>query len=270
MSRRVSRRSGSSLSEEPSYYEILKVGPNVDEEGIKKAYRKQAIKWHPDKNKDNQAKAEAMFKRVAEAYEVLSDPEKRRIYDHYGKEGLSNSNGGSSNFRNGFDFHQHFDMNRAQSLFEEFFGSDPFFSRGFGSGFGSQRGQGGSRDPFFDDPFDAFFDNRVGHGRQTQVQGRGRGNFMDMNDPFDSFFGGAHGGHIGMGGGFSSSSSFSSSSGGGMSKSTRTVTQIVNGQRVTKTETTTRYPDGRVETTTDESTGQIDDGDSRRERLQYW
>jgi len=49
-----------------------------------------------------------------------------------------------------------------------------------------------------------------------------------------------------------------------------TVTQIVNGQRVTKTETTTRYPDGRVETTTDESTGQIDDGDSRRERLQYW
>lgn len=67
------------------YYKILGIQKGAAEEDIKKAYRKQALKWHPDKNKA--ANAEEKFKEIAEAYEVLSDPKKREIYDQYGEEG---------------------------------------------------------------------------------------------------------------------------------------------------------------------------------------
>lgn len=67
------------------YYKALGISKGATEEDIKKAYRKQALKWHPDKNKS--AAAEEKFKEIAEAYEVLSDPKKREIYDQYGEEG---------------------------------------------------------------------------------------------------------------------------------------------------------------------------------------
>lgn len=67
------------------YYKTLGISKGSTEEDIKKAYRKQALKWHPDKNKS--AAAEEKFKEIAEAYEVLSDPKKREIYDQYGEEG---------------------------------------------------------------------------------------------------------------------------------------------------------------------------------------
>lgn len=67
------------------YYKILGIQKGAADEDIKKAYRKQALKWHPDKNKA--ANAEEKFKEIAEAYEVLSDPKKREIYDQYGEEG---------------------------------------------------------------------------------------------------------------------------------------------------------------------------------------
>lgn len=67
------------------YYKILGISKGAAEEDIKKAYRKQALKWHPDKNKAPNAAEK--FKEVAEAYEVLSDPKKREIYDQYGEEG---------------------------------------------------------------------------------------------------------------------------------------------------------------------------------------
>lgn len=67
------------------YYKTLGISKGATEEDIKKAYRKQALKWHPDKNKS--AAAEEKFKEIAEAYEVLSDPKKREIYDQYGEEG---------------------------------------------------------------------------------------------------------------------------------------------------------------------------------------
>lgn len=67
------------------YYKILGIAKGASDDDIKKAYRKQALKWHPDKNKA--ANAEEKFKEVAEAYEVLSDPKKREIYDQYGEEG---------------------------------------------------------------------------------------------------------------------------------------------------------------------------------------
>ena len=68
------------------YYKILGLTRGANEDDIKKAYRKMALKYHPDKNKT--PGAEEKFKEIAEAYEVLSDKRKREIYDQYGEEGL--------------------------------------------------------------------------------------------------------------------------------------------------------------------------------------
>ncbi|KAJ1277697.1 hypothetical protein BS78_04G023400 [Paspalum vaginatum] len=70
------------------YYNILKVNRNATLEDLKKSYRRLARTWHPDKNPTGGAEAEAKFKQITEAYEVLSDPENRAIYDQYGEEGL--------------------------------------------------------------------------------------------------------------------------------------------------------------------------------------
>ncbi|XP_068653007.1 uncharacterized protein [Aristolochia californica] len=70
------------------YYNILKVGRTATDDDLKKAYRRLAMKWHPDKNPKNKKEAEAKFKQISEAYDVLSDPQKRQIYDQYGEEGL--------------------------------------------------------------------------------------------------------------------------------------------------------------------------------------
>ena len=76
------------------YYVLLGVDRKADESQIKKAYRKLAVKWHPDKNPDNQAAAEEIFKNIGEAYACLSDKEKRSVYDKYGKKGLQQSESG--------------------------------------------------------------------------------------------------------------------------------------------------------------------------------
>lgn len=77
------------------YYKILGIAKNASEDDIKKAYRKLALKYHPDKNKSSGA--EEKFKEIAEAYEVLSDKKKRDIYDQVGEEGLKGGvPGGSS------------------------------------------------------------------------------------------------------------------------------------------------------------------------------
>ena len=110
------------------YYEILEITRTSDKETIKKAYRKMALKYHPDRNPDDK-NAEEQFKRINEAYEVLSDDSKRQIYDKYGKEGLQNS--GFSGF-SGRDFSDIFgDLG---SIFESAFGS--------GFGFSSQKSKG--------------------------------------------------------------------------------------------------------------------------------
>jgi len=74
------------------YYKILGVDRKASSVEIKKAYRKLALKWHPDKN-DDKKKATEMFKKIGEAYECLSNQNKRSIYDQYGKEGLKNGGG---------------------------------------------------------------------------------------------------------------------------------------------------------------------------------
>ncbi|KAK3010457.1 hypothetical protein RJ639_010666 [Escallonia herrerae] len=110
------------------YYNILKVGRNATDDDLKKAYRRLAMRWHPDKNPTNKKEAEAKFKQISEAYEVLSDPQKRSIYDQYGEEGLKDmpppGSSGSGGFPNGFN------PRNAEDIFAEFFGSSPF---GFGS-----------------------------------------------------------------------------------------------------------------------------------------
>ncbi|MEM7183075.1 MAG: molecular chaperone DnaJ [Spirochaetota bacterium] len=108
---------------EKSYYEILGVSKNSKDDEIKKAYRKLAIKYHPDKNKGDKA-AEDKFKEATEAYEVLRDPEKRRMYDQFGKAGV---NAGGAGFGQG-----------AYTDFSDIFGD---FGDIFGDFFGGGRGQ---------------------------------------------------------------------------------------------------------------------------------
>lgn len=112
------------------YYDILGVSKSASEQEIKKAYRKVAIKYHPDKNPDNK-EAEEKFKEAAEAYEVLSDPNKKARYDQYGHDGLK---GGSGGFGGG-------GMNM-DDIFSQF---GDVFGGGSGGGFGSFFGGGGSR-----------------------------------------------------------------------------------------------------------------------------
>src|SRR5574344_1504751 len=78
------------------YYETLGVSKDASDEEIKKAYRQMAKKWHPDANPDNRKEAEEKFKEVGEAYSVLSNPEKRRMYDQFGSaDGPQGGYGGS-------------------------------------------------------------------------------------------------------------------------------------------------------------------------------
>ena len=112
------------------YYAILEVPRTATQDDIRKGYRKQALKWHPDKNPDNKEQAEERFKLVSEAYEVLSNKDKREIYNRYGKEGLSgfsdsgqNENGG---YATSFDTFSSQFFRDPEEVFREFFGSTSF------------------------------------------------------------------------------------------------------------------------------------------------
>jgi DnaJ family protein B protein 6 len=117
-----------------NYYEVLGVKEDATSDEIKKAYRKLAIKWHPDKNPDNKKEAEEKFKCISEAYNVLSDPEKRKEYENY-RNGNFEGNFDMGNFDN-FDPFEMFNNTFGNDFFNNFFNDDDFFSdMNFGFGF---------------------------------------------------------------------------------------------------------------------------------------
>lgn len=179
------------------YYNILGVPKTASQDDIKKAYRKLALKWHPDKNPDNKDEAEKKFKELAEAYEVLSDKSKRDAYDRFGNEGMRQTGSSSADFSSDFPGFT-FTFRNPDEVFREFFGGqDPFAS-------------------LFDD-FSSFgtSSSRLGPSRFFSFPSAG----VDFTS-FSSSFGGLDG---------------MDSFGGGMGnfKSVSTSTRIVNGKRTT-------------------------------------
>lgn len=116
------------------YYEVLGVTKNASDDEIKKAYKKMAIKYHPDRNPGDK-EAEEKFKEAAEAYDVLRDPQKRARYDQFGPEGVNGAGGFGG---------QSMNMDDIFSMFGDIFGGHGF--GGFGGGFG---GGGRARKPQF-------------------------------------------------------------------------------------------------------------------------
>ena len=127
------------MAEKRDYYEVLGVDKNVTDEELKKAYRKLAKKYHPDANPDNKKEAEAKFKEVNEAYETLSDPQKRQMYDRFGADGPQGFGGNGGGFySSGFDgFSGMGDFGDLGDIFSSFFGG------GFGSSSRSSRAKTG-------------------------------------------------------------------------------------------------------------------------------
>jgi len=143
------------MATKTDYYDILGVSKSASAEEIKKAYRKQALEWHPDRHKDDKEAAEKRFKEINEAYQVLSNPQKRTAFDQYGSAAFSPGGGPGG------------------------MGGNPF-----AGGFGGQSGpftytyQTGGENPFgntdFGDPFDIFESffgggNPFGRAQRQQV-----------------------------------------------------------------------------------------------------
>jgi len=107
------------MAEKKDYYEILGVSRNATQDEIKKAYRKLARQYHPDLNPNNRKEAEEKFKEITEAYQVLSDPEKRKIYDQFGHAGLSGA--GYQDFGRQYSY-QEIDLEDILGDLDEIFG----------------------------------------------------------------------------------------------------------------------------------------------------
>lgn len=154
------------------YYKILGIAKNATDDEIKKAYRKLALKYHPDKNKA--ASAEERFKEIAEAYEVLSDKKKRDIFDKYGEEGLNGSipgGGGGADGGQNFTYQFHGDP---RATFAQFFGSNDPFSAFFNDD--PNRLFGGGMFGGMEDENDVFT-----HINMGQRQGMGGGAFRSQS-----------------------------------------------------------------------------------------
>jgi len=230
------------------YYEILGISETATDSEIKKAYRREALRWHPDKNQDRLEEANERFKLISEAYEVLKDPEQRSIYNKYGDEGFKErTSGGAGGDYGNAGFHS-FHFSNPEDIFREFFGGQDPFAAFFGDPF-SRSSRRGSNSRKSNDPFSSFsmFGNSFFDDDDDFFGSRGNSGFSSF-----SSFGGP---------GTSTFTSFSSSSfgggmGGGNFVSTSQKTTVVNGKKTiiketrdgqgnTTVEKTTIEPDGR-------------------------
>jgi len=244
------------------YYVVLGLQRQASPDEIKKAYKKAALKWHPDKNPDTKTEAEKKFQKISEAYDVLSDENKRAIYDRSGKSGLTGGGGGGGGGGRGFGSpndhsqHFHFHFRDPQEIFREFFGgSDPFDGVFGSSSSSSPRGSSSTSTPSaspFDNFFRGFANANLRHP-QTAPPTFGNGAQQRENPGFNPFFdlGPPFGGGGGAGG-FSMQTTFSS--GGGPSvRSMSTSTKFVNGKTV---KTTTKSENGQTDVRVEED-GQL-------------
>lgn len=209
------------------YYEVLEISKPSSEAEIRKAYKKLALKWHPDKNPDNLKEAEEKFKEIGEAYACLSDNDKKAVYDRYGHEGLQP---GGERTPGG-----HFQPGRWNDFSHFSFGSaNDIFNNLFKSGF------------FGDD--DDFF---AGHFKSSPMHSKGQSS--KGASPFGNHFGGGFGFGMHDDDFFSKNSMFkdfgrmdsgSSSGLGSVSKSKSTSTVIKDGKKVVTEKTTITQADG--------------------------
>lgn len=122
------------MAEKRDYYEVLGVSKTATDDELKKAYRKMAKKYHPDANPDNKEEAEKKFKEVNEAYETLSNPQKRRMYDQFGTADPQGFGGGQGPFGGGYSY-----STSGFDGFGDFGDLGDIFSSFFGGGFGGRQ-----------------------------------------------------------------------------------------------------------------------------------
>jgi curved DNA-binding protein len=137
------------MATKTDYYDILGINKTASAEEIKKAYRKQALEWHPDRHKDEKEAAEKRFKEINEAYQVLSDPQKKAAFDQYGHAAFTPGGGGGNPFAGGFGGQS------GPFTYTYSGGENPFGNMDFG-------------DPF--DIFESFFGGGNPFGRSQRQQ----------------------------------------------------------------------------------------------------